>query len=161
MLDAYADFILGVLEGKPDTTLDELVDRLPRERAVRIVRTAVWKFLDRRDMTHKKDRSRERAGTLRCEGDFNPIENAFAKLKAHVPEHAARTIDALEQSAAEALRQVQTCRMRKLLLPCWIRLRLTGMCSTATEFSASSIQIPRINVGDAGRAHGLVTTTPS
>jgi transposase len=54
VLDAHADFILGVLEDKPDTTLDELVARLAAERAVRIVRTAVWKFLDRRAMTHKK-----------------------------------------------------------------------------------------------------------
>jgi len=54
VLDAHADFILGVLEDKPDTTLDELVERLAAERAVRIVRTAVWKFLDRRAMTHKK-----------------------------------------------------------------------------------------------------------
>jgi transposase len=37
--------------------------------------------------------------------DFNPIENAFAKLKAHVRKHAARTIDALEAAAADALRQ--------------------------------------------------------
>ena len=34
--------------------------------------------------------------------DFNPIENAFAKLKAHVRNHAARTIDALEQAAADS-----------------------------------------------------------
>jgi transposase len=54
VLDAHADFILGVLKDKPDTTLDELVERLAAERAVRIVRTAVWKFLDRRDLTHKK-----------------------------------------------------------------------------------------------------------
>lgn len=37
--------------------------------------------------------------------DFNPIENAFAKLKAHVRRHGARTIDALEGAAADALRQ--------------------------------------------------------
>jgi transposase len=37
--------------------------------------------------------------------DFNPIENAFAKLKAHVRKYAARTIDALEAAAADALRQ--------------------------------------------------------
>ena len=37
--------------------------------------------------------------------DFNPIENAFAKLKAHVRKHAARTINALEAAAADALRQ--------------------------------------------------------
>jgi transposase len=54
VLDAHVDFILGVLEDKPDTTLDELVDRLAAERAVRIVRTAAWKFLDRHDLTHKK-----------------------------------------------------------------------------------------------------------
>ena len=54
VLDAHADFILGVLEAKPDTTLDELVEWLASERAVVVVRTAVWKFLNRRDMTHKK-----------------------------------------------------------------------------------------------------------
>src|ERR1700692_3232304 len=35
--------------------------------------------------------------------DLNPIENAFAKLKAHVRKSAARTLDALEQAAANAL----------------------------------------------------------
>ena len=35
--------------------------------------------------------------------DLNPIENAFAKLKAHVRKSAARTIDALERAAANAL----------------------------------------------------------
>jgi transposase len=37
--------------------------------------------------------------------DLNPIENAFAKLKAHVRKSAARTIDSLERAAANALRQ--------------------------------------------------------
>jgi len=53
-LDAHADFILGALSEKPDLTLDEMVERLAAERDVRVVRTAVWKFLDRRDQTHKK-----------------------------------------------------------------------------------------------------------
>lgn len=35
--------------------------------------------------------------------DFNPIENAFAKFKAHVRKAAARTFDALETAAANAL----------------------------------------------------------
>jgi transposase len=35
--------------------------------------------------------------------DLNPIENAFAKLKAHVRKSAARTLDALERAAANAL----------------------------------------------------------
>jgi transposase len=35
--------------------------------------------------------------------DFNPIENALAKLKPHVRKAAARTFDALETAAAKAL----------------------------------------------------------
>src|SRR5215469_16945316 len=37
--------------------------------------------------------------------DLNPIENAFAKLKAYVRTVAARTLDALETAAANALQQ--------------------------------------------------------
>lgn len=37
--------------------------------------------------------------------DLNPIENAFAKFKAHVRKAAARTFEALETAAAHALRQ--------------------------------------------------------
>ena len=38
----------------PDTTLEEMVERLAAERDVRVVWTTVWKFLDRHDQTHKK-----------------------------------------------------------------------------------------------------------
>lgn len=54
VLDAHEDFILGLLRDRPDTTLTEMVERLAAERGVRVVGTAVWKFLDRRDQTHKK-----------------------------------------------------------------------------------------------------------
>jgi transposase len=37
--------------------------------------------------------------------DLNPIENAFAKLKAHMRGSAARTVDTLERAAANALPQ--------------------------------------------------------
>ncbi|WP_413776458.1 transposase [Rhodopseudomonas sp. P2A-2r] len=37
--------------------------------------------------------------------DFNPIENAFAKLKSHIRKSAARTLDALERATANALPQ--------------------------------------------------------
>ena len=58
----HADFILDVLAEAPDTTLVELAERLAEERGVNVVHTAVWKFLDRRDMTHKK-RPRMRASS--------------------------------------------------------------------------------------------------
>jgi transposase len=54
VLDPHADFILGVLAEAPDTTLDEMVERLREERGVTVVRTAVWKLLDRHGQTHKK-----------------------------------------------------------------------------------------------------------
>jgi transposase len=60
VLDAHADFILGALAEAPDTTLDEMAERLREERGVTVVRTAVWKFLDRHGQTHKK-RPRMRA----------------------------------------------------------------------------------------------------
>ena len=56
VLDAHADFILGALAEAPDTTLDEMVERLREERGVTVVRTAVWKLPDRHGLTHKKDR---------------------------------------------------------------------------------------------------------
>lgn len=40
--------------------------------------------------------------------DLNPIENAFAKLKAYVRKAAARTFDALEAAAAHALSRFTT-----------------------------------------------------
>jgi len=54
VLDAHADFIFGVIANAPDTTLEELAERLARECGVKVVYTAVWKFLDRRGFTHKK-----------------------------------------------------------------------------------------------------------
>ena len=60
VLDAHAEFILGALRERPDTTLEEMAARLAAERGVRVVWTAVWKFLDRHDQTYK-DRARRRA----------------------------------------------------------------------------------------------------
>ena len=54
VLDAHSEFVLGVLDAKPDTTLEEMVARLAAERDVRVVWTTVWKFLDRHGQTHKK-----------------------------------------------------------------------------------------------------------
>jgi len=54
VLDAHADFIFALIGETHDITLEEIADRLADERGVKIVPTAVWKFLDRHDMTHKK-----------------------------------------------------------------------------------------------------------
>jgi transposase len=54
VLDPHADFIFDLIRSTPDVTLEEIAERLAEERGVRVVSTAVWKFLDRHDMTHKK-----------------------------------------------------------------------------------------------------------
>jgi transposase len=54
VLDAHADFILGKLREKPDTTLEEMAAHLAAERGVGVVWTTVWKFLDRHGQRHKK-----------------------------------------------------------------------------------------------------------
>jgi transposase len=60
VLDVHAGFIFGLIAGAPDITLEEIAERLASERGVKVVSTAVWKFLDRHGMTHKK-RPRMRA----------------------------------------------------------------------------------------------------
>ena len=54
VLDAHAAFILSALAEAPDTTLDEMVERLRKECGITVVRTAVWKLLDRHGQTYKK-----------------------------------------------------------------------------------------------------------
>jgi transposase len=54
VLDAHASFIFGLIADTPDITLEEIAECVAQERAVKVVSTAVWKFLDRHDMTHKK-----------------------------------------------------------------------------------------------------------
>ncbi len=39
--------------------------------------------------------------------DFNPIDNGFSKLKAHVRKTAARTVEALDAAVASALKTFQ------------------------------------------------------
>lgn len=65
VLDPHADFILGLIAETPDITLDEIVEKLAAERGLKVVRTAVWKLLDRRDMTHKKRRRTPPSRTAR------------------------------------------------------------------------------------------------
>lgn len=54
VLDPHAEFICGLIAETPDITLEEMSERLASERAVKVVWTAVWKFLHRRNMTYKK-----------------------------------------------------------------------------------------------------------
>ncbi len=60
VLNPHADFIRELIDTRPDITLQEIAERLARERSVKVVYTAVWKFLDRHGLTNKKDRPCQR-----------------------------------------------------------------------------------------------------
>jgi transposase len=60
-LDAHEGFILGLIEADKDITLSEIADRLVIDHGLRVVPSTIWYFLDRRGMTFKKNRARDRA----------------------------------------------------------------------------------------------------
>jgi transposase len=53
-LDGYADFIVGMIEACPDITLNEMVERLETEYAMRIGRSALSDWLHGHGWTFKK-----------------------------------------------------------------------------------------------------------
>jgi transposase len=65
VLDPHAAFILGLIEADRDITLSEIADRLAAECGLRVVPSTIWYWLDRRGITFKKNRARQRAATAR------------------------------------------------------------------------------------------------
>ena len=60
-LEAHAEEILGLIEARRDITLLEIAEHLDREHGLKVAQSTVWRLLDRRDMTFKKNRARQRA----------------------------------------------------------------------------------------------------
>src|SRR6476659_5734987 len=60
-LDDYADEILALVEEQDDRSLDEIVAAM-RKRRIPGSRTALFRFLERQGITHKKSVARFRAG---------------------------------------------------------------------------------------------------
>lgn len=56
-LDAHEAFVVGLIEGHKDITLNEMVARLEGEQSVRISRSALSAWLGRRGWTYKKKKS--------------------------------------------------------------------------------------------------------
>lgn len=61
-LDAHESFLVGLIEARKDIALHEMVAALEAERGLRVGRTTLWKFLNRRGWTFKK-RLRTRANS--------------------------------------------------------------------------------------------------
>ncbi len=60
-LDEHGAWILALVDGEPDLTLEEIRQRLG-ERDVPTAIGSIWRFLDRHGISIKKNRARQRAG---------------------------------------------------------------------------------------------------
>ena len=59
-LEAHAEEILALVDETPDLTLAEIAEHLKRVHGVAVSQSAVWRRLDRRGLTLKKNRARKR-----------------------------------------------------------------------------------------------------
>lgn len=53
-LDAYRDYLLGLIGETPDMTISELLERLAAERNVTVSRSTLWEYIARCGLTFKK-----------------------------------------------------------------------------------------------------------
>jgi transposase len=53
-LKEHAQWLLDLVEKEPDLTLEEIRDRLRRERKLKVAVSSIWCFYDRYDSTLKK-----------------------------------------------------------------------------------------------------------
>ena len=85
-LEKYATFLLTLIEGQPDLTLDEVVCVL-RKQGIRSSRTSVWRFFKRHNITFKKKPYTRRSSNaptccgasarMRAQGMFDPAHLVF------------------------------------------------------------------------------------
>lgn len=64
-IEAYREVILGAVAERVDMTLAEIAALLRERHGAAFAPSSVWRFLDRHDMTVKKNGARRRAGEAR------------------------------------------------------------------------------------------------
>jgi transposase len=57
-LKAHAQWLLDLVAKEPDLTLEEIRDRLRREKKLAVATSSVWRFYDRHEITFKKSPAR-------------------------------------------------------------------------------------------------------
>jgi transposase len=62
-LKAHERWLLDLVAKEPDLTLEEIRDRLHREKKLDVAVSSVWRFYDRHEITFKKSLARRRAGS--------------------------------------------------------------------------------------------------
>jgi transposase len=64
-IEAFGAVILATVDQQVDITLVELAELLEREHGERFAPSTIWRFLDRRGISFKKNRARQRTATTR------------------------------------------------------------------------------------------------
>jgi transposase len=64
-IEAFGVVILASIEAQSDITLVELAELLEREHGERFAPSTIWRFLDRRGISFKKNRTRQRTAATR------------------------------------------------------------------------------------------------
>jgi transposase len=64
-IEAFHTIIDQAIKAQVDITLVELAEMLHRHHGVSFAPSTIWRFLDRHDITFKKNRARQRAGAAR------------------------------------------------------------------------------------------------
>jgi transposase len=62
-IEAHSAQLLALVEARPDITLGEIASHLLEAHGERFVPSVLWRFFDRRAITFKKNRARQRAGS--------------------------------------------------------------------------------------------------
>jgi transposase len=62
-LKAHEQWLLDLIAKEPDLTLEEIRERLRREKKRAVATSSVWRFYDRHEITFKKKSARGRAGS--------------------------------------------------------------------------------------------------
>jgi len=64
-IEAHGEEILALIEATPDITLGEIAAHLAETHRLKVALSTVWRLLDRRGMTFKKNRARQRTTASR------------------------------------------------------------------------------------------------
>jgi transposase len=78
-IEAFGVAILAEVDRQVDITLVELAALLEREHGERFAPSTIWRFLDRRDLTFKKNGARQRAGAARRRRPARGLVRAAAR----------------------------------------------------------------------------------
>src|SRR5215467_5438577 len=73
-LAAHAAFLLALVDGQADLTLEEIREQLA-ERGVQVAVSSIWRFFDRHGISFKKNRARRGAAAPGCGERAAPLED--------------------------------------------------------------------------------------